>query len=211
MENKPLLIGLTGASGAGKTTFLTELRTHFDEDELCVVSQDNYYKPREEQEKDDEGVYNFDLPTSINHKEFIRDIGRLMQGEDIQRQEYTFNNDLVQPKMLTFKSCPLIVIEGIFIYHFKEIRELLDLKLFLDVNETIALSRRIKRDKIERNYPLEDVLYRYIHHVLPTYERYIKPFRDDADVIINNNRSFKYGLEVLLAFFRNRLKGAEGE
>lgn len=202
---KPFLIGLTGASGAGKTTFLNELKAHFKKNELCVISQDNYYRPREEQEKDKEGIENFDLPSSINRQEFHRDIKLLLEGKNVNREEYTFNNDALKPAMLTFESSPLVLVEGIFIYHYSEIREILDLKLFLDVKETIALSRRIKRDRIERNYPLDDVLYRYEHHVLPTYEHYIKPFRDEADLIINNNSNFDMGLGAVIAYLKEIL------
>lgn len=199
---KPFLIGLTGASGAGKTTFLNKLKEHFNNDQLCVVSQDNYYRDREEQKKDKKGVENFDLPHSINREEFHRDIQALLDGKIVTRQEYTFNNEKANPAMLTFKPCPIIIVEGIFIYHYSEIKNLLDFKLFLDVKETIALSRRIKRDKIERNYPLDDVLYRYEHHVLPTYEHYIKPFRDEADLIINNNKHFDKGLDAVIAYLK---------
>lgn len=202
---KPFLIGLTGASGAGKTTFLNQLKAHFNDQQLCVVSQDNYYRTREEQTKDALGIENFDLPTSINRQEFHRDIEQLLAGKTVTRPEYTFNNAAVEPKMLTFQPSPLILVEGIFIYHYSEIRDLLDLKLFLDVKETIALSRRIKRDKIERNYPLDDVLYRYEHHVLPTYEHYIKPFRDEADLIINNNRNFNTGLDAVIAYLKGKI------
>lgn len=202
---KPFLIGLTGASGSGKTTFLKRLETIFSKEELCVVSQDNYYKPREEQEVDHEGIHNFDLPTSINRKEFHRDILALLEGKTVVRQEYTFNNSLVTPKMLEFPSCPIILIEGIFIYHYKEIKDLMDLKLFLHVKETTALSRRIRRDRLERNYPLEDVLYRYEHHVLPTYERYIKPFQFEADLIINNSSNFETGLDIVVNYLKSIL------
>lgn len=202
---QPFLIGLTGVSGSGKTTFLKRLETIFDKDELCVISQDNYYKPREEQEIDAAGIHNFDLPTSINRTEFHQDILKLLQGKTITRQEYTFNNALATPNMLEFPSCPIILIEGIFIYHYKEIKDLMDLKLFLHVKETTGLARRIKRDRLERNYPLEDVLYRYQNHVLPTYERYIKPFQCEADLIINNNDKFDTGLDVVVTYLKSVL------
>lgn len=202
---KPFLIGLTGVSGSGKTTFLKKLEETFGTEHLCVVSQDNYYKPREEQTIDDKGIHNFDLPTSINRKEFYEDIVQLLKGETITREEYTFNNSTVEPKLLTFPARPLILIEGIFIYHYEEIKALMDLKLFLHVKETTALSRRIKRDRVERNYPLEDVLYRYEKHVLPTYERYIKPFQYEADLIINNNQNFDRGMDVVVAYLNDVL------
>lgn len=202
---KPFLIGLTGVSGSGKTTFLKQLETALGEEQLCVISQDNYYKPREEQEVDAEGIHNFDLPTSINRKEFHRDILELLEGRTVTRPEYTFNNKEAESNLLTFEPRPLILVEGIFIYHYQEIKDLMDLKLFLHVKETTALSRRIRRDRVERNYPLDDVLYRYENHVLPTYERYIKPFQYEADVIINNNQNFEAGLEVVKVYLKSLL------
>jgi uridine kinase len=205
MQKKPFLIGLTGVSGSGKTTFLNELKSAFGTDQLTVISQDNYYYPREKQLIDEEGIHNFDLPTSINQGEFHRDILQLLEGRPVRRQEYTFNNDLATPKVLEFAPNQLILVEGIFIYHYKEIKELMDLKLFLHVKETTALSRRIQRDKIERNYPLDDVLYRYENHVLPTYERYIKPFLFEADLIINNSKNFDTGLDVVVTYLKSIL------
>lgn len=202
---KPFLIGLTGVSGSGKTTFLKRLETAFTKEELCVISQDNYYRPKAEQKIDAEGVHNFDLPTSINQEEFHQDIVALLEGKTVEREEYTFNNALVTPTILQFPSCPIILIEGIFIYHYKAIKDLMDLKLFLHVKETTALSRRIRRDRIERNYPLDDVLYRYEKHVLPTYERYIKPYEYEADLIINNSQNFDMGLDVVVNYLKNVL------
>ena len=202
---KPFLIGLTGLSGSGKTTFLQRLEQTFGKEQLSVISQDNYYKPREQQKTDKKCVVNFDLPTSIDREAFHKDIVQLMEGKTVYREEYTFNNKLAVPKMLEFNSRPLILVEGIFIYHYKEVRKLLDLKLFLHVKETTALGRRIRRDQIERNYPLEDVLYRYEKHVLPSYERFIKPYQTEADLVINNNQNFEIGLDVVANYLQTIL------
>ncbi len=202
---KPFVIGLTGVSGAGKTTFLNKLKAAFNEQELSVVSQDNYYKPKEKQSLDDQGIQNFDLPSSLYREEFHQDISKLISGETVRRKEYTFNNKLAEPKMLEFQPRPLLLIEGIFIYHYAEINELLDLRLFLQVKETTAYGRRIRRDKLERNYPLDDVLYRFEKHVLPAYEKYIKPHMHEADLIINNNSDFNKGLDVVVAYLKDIL------
>jgi len=204
--SKPYLIGITGGSGSGKTSFINELRKHFSEDKLCVVSQDDYYRYKEEQEVDQNGIHNFDRPDSIDHVSFVNDLKRLLNGDIVEREEYTFNNKVSSPKILTFKPTPVIIVEGIFIFHHVGIRELLDLKVFLHAKENLKVIRRIKRDRVERNYPLEDVLYRYEEHVLPAFERYIKPYMEDADLVINNNSDFKGGLQVMLGFVKDKLK-----
>ncbi len=206
MSQRPFIIGITGGSGSGKTTFIKHLRDRFSEDEVCIISQDDYYKPRENQEVDAFGVKNFDLPKSIDKKAFLKDIKRLIRGEVVQRREYTFNNPEKQARLLAFRPAPVLVIEGLFVLHYKKIRKRLDLKIYFHAKDNLKLIRRIRRDRIERNYPLDDVLYRYQHHVLPTYEKYIKPYKEEADLIINNNAHFKMALNVLTGFLRNYLE-----
>ena len=206
MKQKPFIIGITGGSGSGKTSFIRRLRSTFSDDELCIVSQDDYYLPREVQAIDEKGVINYDLPRSIDKKAFQKDVQRLVNGETVTREEYTFNNQLANPKTLVFKPAPVIIVEGIFVFHFNKIRKLLDLSLFLHAKENLKVIRRIKRDQIERNYPIEDVLYRYEHHVLPTFEKYIKPYNELADIVINNNEHFENGLAVFEGFIKSKLQ-----
>lgn len=203
---KPYVIGITGGSGSGKTTFIDRIKTHFDRSEICIVSQDNYYRPKQEQLQDTAGIHNFDLPDGLYRADFKRDVDTLISGGQVERQEYTFNNSLKAPSVLQFKAAPIILLEGIFVFHYEEIRNLLDLKIFLHAKENLKVIRRIKRDRVERNYPLEDVLYRYEKHVLPTFERYIKPYQEEADIVINNNAHFDRALEVVLAFLKAKIK-----
>lgn len=206
MDPKHLLIGITGGSGSGKTSFIKSLKGHFTSDQVCVISQDDYYHPREMQQLDITGVKNFDRPESIDKKAFRKDIQLLMAGMSVTRQEYTFNNELSQPGLITLFPAPVIIVEGLFVLHFKKIRQLLDLRVYLHAKENLKVIRRIKRDREERNYPLEDVLYRYEHHVLPTYEKYIQPHIESCDLIINNNQHFSKGLQVLAGYISDWLK-----
>jgi uridine kinase len=202
---KPFLIGIVGGSGSGKSTFIHALRKHFSEAELCIVSQDDYYLPRDQQHTDANGEKNFDLPDSFDKKALRSDIEKLLAGETVIRQEYTFNNADATPKMLEFKPAPVIIIEGLFLFHYKKIKPLFDLKIFINAKENLKVIRRIKRDQVVRNYPLEDVLYKYEHHVLPSYETYILPYKEDADIVVNNNDDFDQGLAVVQGFIRTKL------
>ncbi|GGG17720.1 uridine kinase [Pontibacter amylolyticus] len=202
---KPFIVGITGGSASGKTTFLNRLLASFSPENICLISQDNYYKDREHQTRDLNGVVNFDLPSCIDDEAYAQDILKLSQGESVFRKEYTYNNPNVVPRQLEFKPAPIVVVEGIFVFYFEEIAKLLDLKVYIDAKEYIKLQRRIVRDKVERGYDLDDVLYRYTHHVAPTYEKYIKPYKNDADIIIPNNEKFDRGLEVLTTFLNSKL------
>lgn len=201
----PFVIGVTGGSGSGKTSFINRLREKFSEDEICLISQDDYYFPKELQKKDKEGIINFDRPKSIDKDAFKKDIIALINGETVEKEEYTFNNDNVTPQILTFKPAPILLIEGLFVFHFKKIRQLMDLKTFVHAKENLKVIRRIKRDRIARNYPLDDVLYRYQNHVLPSFEKYINPYIEQADIVINNNDNFEMGLKVMTGYLRHHL------
>ena len=204
----PYLVGITGGSASGKTTFLKRLLAAFPERDVCLISQDNYYHPREQQLRDAQGIENFDLPGSIDSAAYAADVRQLRDGQEVRRKEYTFNNLNVVPQDLVFRPAPIVVVEGIFVFYFEEIAKLLDLKVYIDAQEHVKLHRRIVRDRDERGYGLDDVLYRYTNHVAPTYEKYIQPFKDDADIIIPNNRHFENGLSVLIGFLK--CKVAEG-
>ena len=204
-KRRPLLIGITGGSGSGKTSFIKELRSKYNNQQVCIISQDDFYHPRQHQKKDEQGVVNFDLPTSLDLKKFANSVKDLTLGHTINLEEYTFNNKKIKPKILTFYSAPIIIVEGLFVFSVPMIRKMLDLKIYIEAKENLKVIRRIKRDQIERNYPLEDVLYRYEKHVLPAFERYILPHKDEVDIIVNNNDSFKPALAMISGYIDHLL------
>jgi len=205
MNQKPFIIGISGGSGSGKTTFVKALSESFPTHQVCILSQDNYYKPREEQQIDSKGEKNFDLPESFKEEEYHQDVLRLLNGEDVVLKEYTYNNPLAEPKLITYKAAPIVIIEGIFVFHFKDVSDLMDFKIFIDADEHIKLIRRIQRDQIERNYPIEDVLYRYQHHVFPAYQKFILPYKPHCDIVVNNNISFDNALNTVKLSIKEKL------
>ncbi len=199
------LIGICGGSGSGKTSFVKELKNNLDGQEVCFISFDDYYRPREEQQVDSNGVKNFDLPESMDIAQFLTDLEALKNGESITRQEYSFNNELAEPKDITLESGKVILIEGLFIYHFESLKQQFDLKVFISADDEIKIIRRIQRDQLERNYPLDDVLYRYKNHVIPSYKKYIEPYVGEMDLVVNNNQTYKKAAEVLSVYVKSLL------
>lgn len=186
-NKKPFIIGIAGGSGSGKTFFLNCFLHHFKQDEVTLVSQDDYYIPAGEMTQEENKLYNFDLPSTIDSEQFLRDIKQLMSGEVVYKKEYNFNNPLAVVKILEIKSAPIIIVEGLFILHFKEIAALLDHTIFVDADEQVALDRRIKRDGLERGYPEDDVLYKWHNHVVPAYKEYLLPYREQCNKVVMNN------------------------
>ena len=200
------MVGIAGGSASGKTSFLKRLKNGLPPGSVSIISQDNYYKPKSEQSKDENGEVNYDLPTSIDKDTFFRDLQQLLAGNPIRFKEYTFNNDGAKPHVITVQPAPIIVVEGLFVFHYPEIRHLIDLRIYLDVREEIKLQRRIKRDRDERGYPENVVRYQWEHHVLPSFKKFLKPYRDDSHIIITNNITFDKGLGVLTDHLRYRLE-----
>jgi uridine kinase len=192
------LIGIAGGSASGKTYFLQSIRKVFPQHEVCIISQDDYYRPITEQVADENGEINFDLPESIDNEAFIRDVQALATGSKIQKKEYTFNNPNAEAKTYDFYPAPIIVVEGLFIFHITQIKKMLDLKIFMDSRDDIKLNRRLERDTKERGYPRETILYQWHNHVYPSYKQYLLPYKDEADIIITNNYAFDKGLELII-------------
>ncbi|NQZ75868.1 MAG: uridine-cytidine kinase [Ekhidna sp.] len=196
--SKPYVVGITGGSGSGKTRFMESLMR--ETEDASLLSMDHYYVNIEQQEKDDQGIEDFDRLESIDHDKYVKDLKRLMSGESISFPEYTFNNSDTNPKEITVESKPIILVEGIFVLYVPEIRSLLDLKLYIEAPDYLMMKRRIVRDAKERGYDLEDVLYRYEHHVAPSYKKYIEPSKKWADLVIPNHKDFDVALKVITTF-----------
>ncbi len=199
------IVGIAGGSGSGKTTFKRKLAERFSEAEICLISQDDYYKPTDAQLIDSNGVTNYDMPTSIDEIAFADALSRLRRGETIERLEYTFGNPNIVPKTIVFRPAPIILVEGLFVLHHESVRKQLDFSILVDAKDVFKVSRRIRRDAIERGYELADVLYRYENHVMPSYDRYIAPFSSEVDIIINNNSNFERAIDMTAAYLHSLL------
>ncbi len=188
MTDKPFIVGVAGGSGSGKTFFLNCFLNHFSTEEVCLVSQDDYYIPVGKNMTPEENkLHNFDLPSCIDTQQFEADIKDLINYKTVYKQEYTFNNGKAKPKLLEIKPAPILIIEGLFIYHYPNIDCLFDYRIFIDAKAEIALERRLNRDLTERGYSEDDILYKWYNHVLPSFNEFLLPHRDRSNVIVDNS------------------------
>lgn len=195
---KPIVVGITGGSGSGKTFFLNKLSQNIPKSAL--LSMDNYYIDITKQPIDENGIENFDKLESIDTDKFVYDIERLIKGETVELKEYTFNNKKAEPNLIIIESQPIILVEGIFVLFLEKVRALTNLNLYVEAPDFLMIKRRILRDAEERGYDLNDVLYRFEHHVTPAFKKYIEPSKKYADIIIPNHGNFDRALNVISAF-----------
>ncbi|MBI95077.1 MAG: uridine kinase [Flammeovirgaceae bacterium] len=198
MDNK--LFGISGSSGSGKSFIVKFLKSSLGPEILSVIYHDNYYKKREDQEKDRQGNYNFDLPSSFHQDELVEDLIKIKSGKSIIRKEYTFNNPKINPRSLRVEPKPIVIVEGLFLFNDPNISKFLDKKIFIDCDLNVMIDRRITRDHEKRGYDKSDVLYKYNNHVLPAFNKFILPHKDKSDLIVNNSKNNNSAPEAILEY-----------
>lgn len=195
--NPRFLIGVAGGSGSGKTSLLKRIQKDLGEDSVTILSQDDYYLPIDQQEKDEQGEVNFDLPLSIDKARLLKDVSSLLAGNEVVFPRYLFNNINDSPEEIRLNAKPIILVEGLFVFHYPELCQLMDIKVFVDAHEDIRLQRRINRDGTERGYEEESVRYQWEHHVEPAFHSYLLPHRTSCDVVVKNNILMEEGYNEL--------------
>mgnify|MGYP001026530274 FL=1 len=203
---RPYVIAIAGGSGSGKTSIINALKEHFPSTQIAALSQDDYYLPIEKQPLDESGEVNFDLPECIDWPLLEEHLTTFQLGNSISKTEYTFNNDARTAKQITIASAPILLIEGLFVFHETTLQPFIDFKVFIDVDEAEKLRRRLNRDSKERGYSKEQILYQWNEHVSPAFFNFLMPNRAQCDLLIDNNISFKKGVEDLIEVIQQELK-----
>lgn len=186
---KPFVIGICGGSGSGKTTLLKKISSHFGSDNVSVFTMDNYYNPIEQQQKDKNGIVNFDLPTALDEEKLSNDLSNLVSGKTVQVKEYFFNSPPDKNVLLTIAPKKIIIVEGLFLFHYVQVNQMLDFSIFVDVDLETQLDRRIYRDQESRGYDESDIIYQWNNHVTPCFKNYIEPFKEQSSFIYRNDKN----------------------
>jgi uridine kinase len=199
---KPIVIGLSGLSGAGKTFYINHLKNKLGHD-LALISLDDYYIPHEEQQKDENGVPNYDLPTALHSDLFKEHLQDLIDGKAVKKIQYQFELENPEERILHINPAKVIMAEGLFVFEYKPVFDLLDIKIFLTCDEELCLERRLKRDTEERGIPAERSQYQWANHVMPAYKKYILPYKNDCDAVYHNQGEPHDNLDKMMELVNN--------
>jgi uridine kinase len=204
--NRPYLIGISGGSCSGKTSVALGLARCLDDLHPVVVPLDSYYFDLEHVPEEERAMYNFDHPGAIDFEMFENHLVKLLEGKDVLVPVYDYESHTRAPQGEWIEISPsreegqqVMIVEGLHVFFSPAVRELLDLKIFVDVGKAISLSRRVERDVRERGRTPESVVQQFQRHVVPMYEEYVEPVREFADLVVEGERPLEESLRAILA------------
>ena len=207
MENKILVIGIAGGTGSGKTTLMHNLITEFS-DVVTVLSHDNYYKRHDELTYEQRCGLNYDEPAALETDLMARHLDILRRGEAIDCPVYDFTVHNRSDETIRITPEKVIIVEGILIFENKQLRDLMDIKIFVDTDADVRLCRRIVRDVRERGRTLESVVDQYQNTVKPMHEQYVEPSKKFADIIVPEGGRNTVALDMIMGRIRRHLEEA---
>lgn len=201
----PVLSGVAGGSGSGKTTVAKELYRQFQHESVTLIEQDSYYKDQSHLAMEERVKTNYDHPFAFDNDLLLYHLQALLQGRSIQKPIYNFKVHNREQNTIHVDPKDVIILEGMLILEDPRIRELMDIKVFVDTDADVRIVRRIKRDIEERNRTLESVVNQYLTVVRPMHLQFIEPTKRYADVIIPEGGYNRVALDLLANKIRNIL------
>ena len=195
--SKILVIGIAGGSGSGKTTLMKNLVQRFS-GYITVVSHDNYYKRHDELTYEQRCLINYDEPAAFENALMSAHLDSLRQGQSVSCPVYDYTVHNRSDKTVTIEPCPVIIVEGILIFADEALRDLMDIRIFVDTDADIRLCRRVKRDVNKRGRTLESVLQQYQQTVKPMHEKYVEPSKKFADLVVPEGGKNMVALDMIV-------------
>ena len=195
-----LVIGIAGGSGSGKTTVVKAITEKLKAEKVVVIPQDSYYKDSSDLTDEEKRAYNFDHPNAIDWDLLCRQLGELKHGKTVKQPVYSYIScSRSKTETVTVEPADVIIIEGILIFTCKQLRDQMDVKIFVDADDDDRLMRVMARDILERGKTVETVIERYTKTVKPMYLQFIEPSKRYADVIIPQGGHNTVAIDVLTA------------
>ena len=200
-----LIIGIAGGTGCGKTTVVAQIIAQLPADEVCVISQDSYYKDTSHLRYDERVAINFDHPNSIDFELLLEHLKALRDGDSFEQPMYSFVEHNRTGKTITTHPKKVVIVEGILILTQPEIRDMFDIKVYVHADSDERLIRRLKRDIAERGRDIDEVLSRYQTTLKPMHQQFIEPTKEFADIIIPTNKYNTVAVDLIRTIIAERL------
>ena len=201
-----LVIGICGGTGSGKTTLTERLRTALSPRKVVVLEQDHYYKDLRNLPPRDRARRNYDHPDSVDMALMIENVRNLRAGRPINRPTYDFVHHQRETRLLRVRPRAAVIIEGILVFQNKALRDLMDIKVFVDADPDLRFIRRLLRDVRERGRTLDSVVEQYLATVRPMHAEFIEPARHYADVVIPEGGQNQAAIDLLIQMIRSRME-----
>ena len=185
---KPYIIGIAGGSGSGKSTFAARIKEAFPT-QVSLVSCDNYYLPHDDLPLEERAHLNYDAPAALEFDLMVKHLEQLKNGQAALCPVYDFTQHTRSDKITEIKPRPIILIDGILIFHDESLRNCMDLKIYVETDADERILRRARRDMLERGRDLDSVIDQYLSTVKPMHNTYVKPTKVFADIILNGGKN----------------------
>lgn len=200
---KITIIGVAGGSGSGKSTLVKKLQEAFGAEDVSTLCHDYYYKEHSDMSYEQRTQLNYDHPQAFDTDMMVAHIRSLKNNETIERPVYSFVEHNRTAERVTVKPSKVIIIDGILIFENQELRDLMDIKVFVDTDADVRLARRILRDVCNRGRSMESVIEQYLSTVKPMHEEFVEPSKRYADVIIPEGGFNSVAVEMLIQSIRS--------
>lgn len=196
--SKPIIIGIAGGTASGKTSISSHIKDEFaNEKSVLIIRQDDYYKDQSDKPMEERVKTNYDHPFAFDNDLLVQHIHDLIDGKEISKPTYDFVNHNRSDVTETCYPCDVLILEGLFVLESKDIRDLLDIKVFVDTPADIRFIRRLVRDVSERGRSMESVVNQYVNTVRVMHESFIEPSKAFADIIIPEGGSNTVAVDLL--------------
>lgn len=206
MQNKVMIIGIAGPSGSGKSLLASTIVNELGSSRVVVISEDAYYKDLGDMPHNIKAELNFDHPDSLDHQLLMKHLAILQSGKEVAIPQYDHATHQRLPSTSLIQNHSIIVLEGILLFNDLKLRELMDMRVFVDTPLDICFIRRLERDIIERNRSVESVIKQYIKTVRPMYQQFIEPSKRHADIIVPKGGKNRIAIDMIKAKINELLK-----
>ncbi|MDG6111106.1 uridine kinase [Lactococcus formosensis] len=207
MLKKPLIIGVTGGSASGKTSVSQAILSMFKDENIAMIEHDSYYKDQSQLTFEERTKTNYDHPLAFDTDYLIAQLKELQNGRAVDIPTYDYANHTRSEKTYHQEPVDVLIVEGILVLENEKLRNLMDIKVFVDTDDDVRILRRIRRDIEERGRTLDSVITQYMDAVKPMYHQFIEPTKRYADVIIPEGVSNTVGVDILTTKIASILHG----